>query len=114
MTARTRDPNKPLSTLNVWMRLASTKEQELLAEMAGTTRNHLYQIANGHRKASPDAAHRLANASQALAKQSKGRLPELYVTDLCRVCAGCPYAQKALGNLALRGEFPVVSHTTGD
>lgn len=109
MPSRTRDPNKPLSTLNVWMRQATTPEQEALAKAAGTTRGQLYQLANGHRKASPDAAHRLANASQALAKQSKGRLPELYVTDLCRVCAGCPYAQKALGNLALRGEFPVVA-----
>lgn len=100
---------RPLSILNVWMAAATTDEQDLLAERAGTTRGQLYQLANGHRNASPKKAHAIATASQEMAKASKGRLPALYVTDLCEACQGCPYAAAALKDKAVRAEFPVVT-----
>lgn len=103
---------KPLSILNLWMRAATADEQDLLAERAGTTRGQMYQLANGHRRASPSKAHAIANASQEMAKASKGRLPVLYVTDLCEACQGCPYAAQVLKDKAVRAEFPVVTGET--
>lgn len=75
-----------------WMATATTAEQDLLAELAGTSRKYLYHLAAGTRNASADMAARLEQASVGISRKSKGRLPKLSRVDLCTACARCPYA----------------------
>jgi len=96
-----------------WMRAATADEQELLARRAGTTRAHLYFLANGDkdygRTAGTDLAAAIERASVEMAKASNGRLPEIYRTDLNPSCARCEFAQKCLGAKAVRAEFEIVT-----
>lgn len=103
---------RSLNILHLWMRAATPDEQRLLAQKAGTTRAMLYQYANHlttKRRPSPEKAHAISAASIEMSKASRGRLPALYVTDLCAACQGCPYAQQVLKEKAVRAEFPVVT-----
>jgi hypothetical protein len=100
---------KPVSLLKLWMRNASAEEQQMLATRAGTSRGQLYQVSNGHRSFSPQKAMRIAAEAKKMHRASGGRLPMLYQTDLSTACAGCAFAQKCLGPMARRAEFPVVT-----
>lgn len=66
-----------MTNLSNWMRLASTAEQQALADGAGTSRRYLYQLASGHRNAKLALAEALEAAAKPLRKASKGRLPVL-------------------------------------
>ncbi|MCD2852695.1 helix-turn-helix domain-containing protein [Pseudomonas aeruginosa] len=49
--------------LRSWLTSATSEERERVARLAGTSVGHLYQLAGGHRKASPELAERLQDAS---------------------------------------------------
>lgn len=87
-----------MKALRKWMLLATKLEQEELAVRAGTSREYLYQIANGIRSASAAIAGNIEKAARELRKGSKGRLPKLTRADLSATCGACPYAVKCLGN----------------
>lgn len=101
-----------MNVIKQWMRLASTEEQEQLAKLAGTKRPYLYHLAGEKNKAykrepMPKLAIALEAASAVLRKQSKGRLPLIYRTDLVTACRECSFAQKCLGAAAVRSDFPI-------
>jgi RNase P subunit RPR2 len=83
-----------LSIFKHWMVAATVAEQVQLAELAGTTRGYLYQLANGYRSADASLAGRIEEASKVMHRRSKGRLSKVYRTDLCPSCRTCPYATK--------------------
>lgn len=83
-----------MNPLRRWMLLASTAEQECLALTAGTSRNYLYQVADGRRSPSADMAARIEQAAHNISKRSKGRLPVIKREKLCKACALCPYSPK--------------------
>ena len=45
-----------MNMMKMWMRQASPEEQTALAQGAGTSRGHLYQVSNGNRKFAPGKA----------------------------------------------------------
>jgi transcriptional regulator with XRE-family HTH domain len=93
-----------MQALRNWLANASTLEQDALAEAAGTSRRHLWQLAGGHRKPSAGLAARIERASAAIARNAKGRLPKLLRSQLSPVCAECEYAPRCPG-------FAPVAHT---
>lgn len=99
--------------LKTWMHLATSDEQKLLAERAGTSRTYLYHVGGGFRKASPELAAAIERETKAMHKASGGRLPIVYRTDLSPVCGSCEFAQRCLGaEVTVRGSFEPV--TAGD
>jgi transcriptional regulator with XRE-family HTH domain len=99
-----------MTMLKTWMTAAAPDEQEQLAQAAGTSRRHLYQVSNGERAFSPTKAALVERATHALHRQTSGRLPLLYRTDLAEACAGCEFAKKCLGPAAVRSEFPLTDN----
>jgi len=95
--------------MRAFMAAATSDEQTLLSQRAGTTRGHLYQLAGGHRQASAELAGRIEAATAAMHKASKGRLPAIVRTDLCEACRACQYAAKCLGERAVVSDFPIVN-----
>jgi hypothetical protein len=77
-----------------WLKKSTVREQEALAEDAGTSRQYLFHIGTGFRCAGADMAGRIEVAAAKLRRYSKNRLPELLRKDLCSACAKCPYAKK--------------------
>lgn len=49
--------------LREWLSKTPTERRTQIAKAAGTTLGHLWQLAGGHRKASPELAERLQDAS---------------------------------------------------
>ena len=74
-----------IPSLKEWLARNSKEAQEAVARRAGSSRNYLHQLAGGHRKASPDKAKALEEATHG----------ELQRTDLCEACGRCELAQKA-------------------
>lgn len=106
-----------LTQMRIWMRAATPDEQKLLAREAGTSRQYLYHLAahddsKYKREPSPAMAGAIERATQAMHKESNGRLPVIYRTDLSTACRNCEFAQKCLGPIAQRADFPLV--TKGD
>lgn len=97
-----------ITSIKAWMAAATTDEQILLAERAGTTRAMLYQYAGGYRQCSAETAGKIEAVTAGMHKASKGRLPRIYRTDLCGACRSCQYAAKCLGARAVVSEFPIV------
>lgn len=93
-----------LTPLQHWMRLATPEEQEEMAQLAGTSRDYLYQIASPakHRGISSRMAGFLVAAAAKVREASPRRdiLPVLTRADLSDVCAGCEYARACLGDRA--------------
>ena len=103
-----------LNPLKVWMRLATAAEQQRLADLAETSRQYLYRLANSDKPYARSAKSELAAAIEAasliLSKESKGRLPRLYRTDVNDTCRACPYAARCLGECAVAPHSDVVQH----
>ena len=97
----------PTTALKLWMREATTAEQMELAAAGGTSRGQLYQVAGGFRKFRPGKAIAIETKAAEMHKASEGRLPLVYRTDMATECAGCAFAQKCLGPIALRAGFEV-------
>ena len=98
-----------ITTMRAWMHAATPDEQDVLAERAGTSRGYLYSLAGGHRTASADLGSAIERETRGMHKQSKGRLPRVYRTDLVPACRACEYALKCLGPIAVASEFPIVT-----
>lgn len=96
-----------ISPMKRWMALATVDEQEQVAQAAGTSRGHLYQLAGGYRSASADLGRKIEHATKALARAKRGELPVVYRTDTVPACRQCEYAQKCLGSIAVASEFPI-------
>lgn len=105
--------NTTITPMKVWLQQATTPERELLAQKAGTSSQYLSHVAvnedkNYRREPKIALAAAIERETAAMAKTSKGRLPVVLRTDLIEGCRQCPYAQKVLGERAVRSEFPIV------
>lgn len=101
-----------MNIVKQWMRAATPEEQELMAKAIGTTRGMLYQYSNAKttkRHPSAERAAAFERASKVMHRQSRGRLPLIYRTDLAEACRTCEFAQKCLGPKAVRSDFPIVT-----
>lgn len=78
-----------MSKFKDWMATSTTHEKIKLANEAGTSAGHLYQLASGERDASANLAANLETAFKKLH-------PSLGITrgDLNNACARCPYFKK--------------------
>lgn len=92
---------KKANPIKKWMHVATVKEQDAMAKLAGTTRAMLYQYGGGFRETSAERAAQIELATQAMHKQNK-KLPVLFRSDLSNACAKCPFARKCLG---VKSEF---------
>jgi hypothetical protein len=92
-----------------WMKAATPGEQSLLAEAIGSSREYLYQLSGGFRKAAPERGAAIEAASARMHEASQGRLPLIYRTDMVDACRNCEFARKCLGNAATRSEFEEVT-----
>lgn len=63
--------------LRDWLGQTNNQEREALAERAGTSVAHLWQLAGGHRKASLELAKRLEDASRG-ALTIEGLRPDIF------------------------------------
>lgn len=75
----------PIPSLRDWLARNSKEAQEAVAERAGSSRNYLFQLSGGHRKAGPEKAKAIEEATQG----------ELQRTELCEACGRCDLALKA-------------------
>ena len=98
-----------MNIVKLWMKAATPDEQQLMADALGTSRAMLYQISGGHAPVSAERAVRFEHQAKAMHRASKGRLPLVYRTDLNEACRGCDFAQRCLGPLAVRADFPIVT-----
>lgn len=107
-----------MNQLKTWLAAASGPEQEELARRAGTSRQYLYKLANSTkgyaRTAKAGLAAAIEQATAAMNRESKARLPRVYRTDLNTDCRACPYAQKCLGEAAIASHFVIVAEESGD
>lgn len=102
-----------MNQMKLWMKVASTTQQEELARRAGTSRAYLYHLSAGSEKsyarsAEPELAARIERASLAMSAETKGLLPPVYRTDLNKTCRDCEYAAKCLGSIAVRSSFEIL------
>lgn len=109
--------NTTITPLKVWLNAATTAEREALATKVGTSAQYLAHISvnedkNYRREPKIGLAAGIERETAVMAKTSKGRLPVVLRTDLIEGCRQCPYAQKALGERAVRSEFPIVVGVT--
>lgn len=103
---RTKNPPTPLKA---WMQAATPEEQQRLADAVSSgSRATLYQVSGAHRGMSPRRAAIVEHVTEQMHRETDGRLPRVYRTDLAKDCATCEYARQCLGPIALRTEFPVV------
>lgn len=98
-----------LTSMKLWMQAASTEQQFELAKRAQTSRMYLYHLAGGFRDASAELAQRIEKASAEMHKESRGKLPRIYRTDLNAACRGCDFALKCLGPRAVASEFEFIA-----
>lgn len=98
-----------MNIFKTWMKAATPGEQSLLAEALGSSREYLYQLSGGFRRASPERGAALEVASARMHEASQGRLPRIYRTDMVDACRNCEFAQRCLGAAATRSEFQVVT-----
>lgn len=97
-----------LTTMKLWMQAADPAQQFELAKRANTSRQYLYHLAGGFRDASAELAQRIEKASTEMHKETRGKLPKIYRTDLNAACRGCDFAQKCLGPKAIVSEFEFI------
>jgi hypothetical protein len=95
--------------LERWCRLATTAEKQALADACNTSYPYLvFHIAKGRREPDAMLAAKIETATKLLSRQSKGRLPVVYRTELNSACRACAFAARCLGDAAIASEFPLV------
>ena len=105
---------KTISSLGAWMRAATPEEKQALAQRAGTSKAYLFHLSVGDAakyKREPKAALAAAieRETKAMSKESNGRLPIVWRTDLNSACRQCDFARRCLGDAVVTaGEFPIV------
>ena len=100
--------------MKLWIQASTIDELKELAHGAGTSVAYCYQISGGFRQASPELAIAIERETERMHRETKGRLPRLYRTDLAKACAGCAFAHKCLGAAAVRSEFDVIDPDGGE
>ena len=99
-------PTTPkMNALKRWMEAATPEQQEDLAEHLETSRNVLYQYSGEFRNMSAGRAREIEEFTLRLHKETKGKLPKVYRTDLNADCRACDFAQKCLGAAAVASDF---------
>lgn len=98
-----------MNIFKTWMKAATPGEQSILAELLGSSREYLYQLSGGFRKASPERGAAIEAASARMHEASQGRLPLIFRTDMVDACRNCEFAQRCLGPAATRSEFQAVT-----
>ncbi len=78
-----------MKTFTIWMRQATTAQQQELAAAVGTSRPYLYQIKQGVRTASADLGSAIERQTAAMAEGTG--LPVVLRSDLVPACAACEY-----------------------
>lgn len=73
-----------------------------MASLLGTSRSMLYQISGGFKPVSPERGAEMERAAAGMHRESLGRLPLLYRTDVVSACRGCEFARQCLGNVVDR------------
>lgn len=96
------------NAFKAWMAAASPQEQEDLAEHLETSRNVLYQYSGEFRQMSPSRAKMVEEFTLRLHRETKGRLPKVYRTDVNTDCRQCDFAQRCLGAAAVASEFSYI------
>jgi len=94
-----------MTAMKIWMQAASPEQQSDLAKRSGTSRPYLYHLAGGFRDASAELAQRIEKAALDMHRETRGKLPKVYRTDLNAACRGCDFAHKCLGGRAVASDF---------
>ena len=101
-----------MNIFKLWMQRATEDERILMAAEIGSTRGNLDQYAGGHRQPSAQRGAQIEEQAAIFHKESKGRLPLIYRTDLVAACHACSFARRCLSNqVIVRAEFPIVDQT---
>lgn len=93
--------NTPLAR---WMIAATGDEIRMLADMAGTSPQYLYQIAHGYRRASAEMAGMIELMAYIIRRDAHNgstRLPVLSRADLCDACSRCPHVARSEHSVAV-------------
>ena len=86
-----------MKPFRLWMIKATTDQQERLAKTAKLSRGYLYQIADGIRDASSDAAGRIAACAEKIRlADKKSKLPRITRADISSICGACEYSKRCL------------------
>lgn len=88
---------------------ATAAEKQALADACGTSYSYLwFHLAKGRRE--PDAllSAKIEAATTLMSRQSDGRLPVVYRTELNSACRACQFARRCLGDKAIAAEFPII------
>lgn len=80
------EPATPSPLLEL-LRACDVPEQHLLADMAGTRRNYLYQIATCRRTPNVALARDITLASERLNRMTHGKTPVITIDQLASMCS---------------------------
>ena len=103
-----------LTAMQAWMRAATPEEKLALAQRAGTSKAYIHHLAAGtetkyRREPKAALAAAIEREAKAMHKESAGRLPLVWRTDLNSACRQCDFARRCLGDAVVTaGEFPIV------
>ena len=105
--------------MSLWMRKATTAQQQELADALGTSRAYLYHLAASPerryaREPAPALAARIETETARMHKATGGVLPQLYRSDLNSACRQCQFAAKCLGSIVNRSDFDAVVEDRSD
>ena len=100
--------------LSLWMRRATTAQQQELADALGTSRAYLYHLAASPdkryaREPAPALAARIEDETARMHDATDGALPRLYRSDMNSACRQCQFAARCLGSIVNRSDFDVVA-----
>ena len=93
------------NAFKLWMDAATPQQQEDLAAHLETTRPVLYHYSSKFYQMGPDRAGKIERYTLALHKESGGKMPKVYRTDLNAACRDCEFAAKCLGEAAVVSSF---------
>jgi DNA-binding Xre family transcriptional regulator len=86
-----RNEDPPKTPLLEVLRQCTTEQQQQIADMAGTTRNYLYQLATCQRKST--SVSKAASISMAVTRMhviTLGKVPKISMEEIAEMCAcGC-------------------------
>lgn len=84
-----------ITAFKEWMQVSTMDEKETVVAAANTSLATLYQLSQGHRRASAEMAGRIAKGIELVGrKKRKSPLPVVLRGDLCETCAACSYYRK--------------------
>lgn len=81
-----------VDALNNWLKLATSKEAEMLARKVKCSRHYLYMLRKGLRQVMPDYAMRIEKATTEI-HEKYPHLPIIRQPQICHICSNCPYTK---------------------